>query len=161
MIKWYELLITWDMVHNLVRRNTPMDIREILISSSFLVWFAQKPNCTLCKILYFTNRIALLFHSCTNSQELLEHVVSYSMRIWLYNALGYDVFACYFASTVELVLNWWKAMCSRSNTGIVSPDDSQNYLARSHLLQNHINYGYVSTRIATLPGQARSRGADM
>jgi len=83
-----------------------MDTREILISSSFLVQFAQMPDCTLRKILRFTNRIALLFHSCTNSQELLEHVVSYSMRIWLYNALGYDVFAHYFASTAELVLSW-------------------------------------------------------
>jgi len=66
---------------DLVPRNTPMDTREILISSSFLVQFAQMPDCTLRKILRFTNRIALLFHSCTNSQELLEHVVSYSMRI--------------------------------------------------------------------------------
>ena len=80
MLKWYELLLIWDMVHGLVHRNSAMDIREILISSSFLVRFAQMPNCVLCKILFYKQNCTFvpLF---TNSQELLEHVVSYSMRI--------------------------------------------------------------------------------
>lgn len=124
-------------------------------------------NCTLGKILWITNNCTFVpaLHKltgssgtccflCTDSQGLLEHAVSYSMRIWLYNALGYDEFAYYFASTVELVLNWQKAMWSSSNTGIMSPADSQNDVAQVHPLQSRVHYGCISTR--TLPGKPRA-----
>lgn len=105
-------------------------------------------SCIMWNSVFYKQGVALLFHFCTNSQELLEHVVSYSMRIWLCHGLGYSVFAHYFARA------WQKVMWSNYNTGRVSPADSQNGVVQIQLLQNHVNYGCVSARNKTLPALA-------
>lgn len=110
----------------------------------------------LCKILCFTNRCALLFHSCTNSQELMERVV-------FPIAWGSDYIMLWVMMYLDVILQAWLSLFWTDShviqlqhwTSIVSPADSQNDLAQVHL-QNHVTIAMSLLELQHCQGRPRA-----